>query len=112
MASISLDDLQQTMAQKGAAAAIDRLCAELRDAKDYGNLFYALLMKKRHEMGVSPVATGSNQDLPPEVHQQFEEGIREAAITVGDLYLQDGNIAQAWGYFRMLGETGPVYQAL
>jgi hypothetical protein len=112
MPSPSLDDLQQTLTTQGAAAAIERLCADLRERKDYANLFYALLMKKRHELGVSPVATGSNQDLPPEVHQAFEEGIREAAVAVGNLYLEDHQIPQAWGYFRMLGETSPVHQAL
>ncbi len=112
MASTSLDDLQTTLDTQGAVAAIDRLCADLKERKEFSSLFYALLMKKRHELGVSPVATGSNQDLPAEVHQPFEDGIREAAVTVGNLCLEEGNIPQAWGYFRMLGETGPVYQAL
>ncbi len=106
------DDLQQTLRQAGPAAAIDRLCRELQDQKDYAGLFYALLMKKRHELGVSPIATGSNQDLPPQAHQAFEEGIREAARTVGNLYLRDGQIPQAWAYFRMLGETAPIAEAL
>ncbi len=106
------DDLKQTVEKNGAAAAIDKLCQELRDQKQYGSLFYALLMKKRHELGVSPLATGSNQDLPAKVHQDFEDGIRTAARTVGQLYLEEGNIPQAWGYFRMLGETEPVFQAL
>jgi hypothetical protein len=112
MAPTDFEHLRQTMATHGAAAAIEQLCTELREHKDYANLFYALLMKKRHELGVSPAATGSNQDLPPEVHQRFEEGIRAAATTVGHLYLQDGNIPQGWGYFRMLGETQPVRAAL
>jgi hypothetical protein len=112
MTSLSLDDLRQTLIARGAAAAIDQLCDDLRERKDYANLFYALLMKKRHELGVSPVATGSNQDLPPEVHHAFEEGIRQAALAVGNLYLADGQIPQAWGYFRMLGETAPVHEAL
>ncbi len=106
------DQLQQTLTTQGPAAAIEQLCSELRERKEYGNLFYALLMKKRHELGASPVATGSNQDLPPEAHQAFEDGIRQAALRVGGLYLEDGNIPQAWGYFRMLGETEPVRQAL
>lgn len=112
MPSTSFDELQQTLAARGAAAAIDQLCDDLRERQEYGTLFYALLMKKRHELGVSPVATGSNQDLPAEVHQQFEDGIRAAAVTVGNLYLEAGNIPQAWGYFRMLGETGPVFEAI
>ena len=113
MASPSLDDLQHTLATQGAAAAIDRLCTDLRESKDYANLFYALLMKKRHELGVSPVATGSNQDLPPEVHQQFEEGIRAAAVAVGNLYLEEGNIQQAWGYFsHARGKSAPSTRRL
>jgi hypothetical protein len=106
------DDLSLTLSQAGAAAAIQRLCEELRQQKDYPSLFYALLMKKRHELGVSPVATGSNQDLPAAAQEGFEDGIREAARTVGRLYLDEAQIPQAWAYFRMLGETAPVAAAL
>ena len=106
------DQLEQTMKTAGPTAAIAQLEAELRAKKDYGALFYTLLMKKRVELGVSPIATGSNQDLPAEAHHPFEEGIGEAARTVGNLYLADGQIPQAWGYFRMLGETAPVADAL
>jgi len=106
------DQLEQTLTQAGPVAAVTKLCDELKARKDYPGLFYALLMKKRVELGVSPIATGSNQDLPASVHHAFEEGIGEAARTVGNLYLQEGQIPQAWGYFRMLGETAPVAQAL
>src|ERR1051325_1043860 len=106
------EQLEQTLKQAGPIAAIDKLCDELKARKDYAGLFYALLMKKRFELGVSPIATGSNQDLPAPVHRAFEEGIAEAARTVGNLYLQEGQIPQAWGYFRMLGETRPVAAAL
>jgi hypothetical protein len=84
----------------------------LRATKDYGNLFYALLLKKRHELGVSTVPTGPSQDLPEGTHDAYEDAIREAARLVGGLYLTEGNIPQAWGYFRMLGEHGPVADAL
>ncbi len=106
------DQLELTVKSAGPAAAIDMLCAELQGRKDYGGLFYALLMKKRFELGVSPIATGSNQDLPPEAHHAFEDGIADAARTVGALYLAAGQIPQAWGYFRMLGDSAPVAQAL
>lgn len=106
------DQLEQTVKTAGPAAAIDKLASELKANKDYANLFYTLLMKKRFELGVSPIATGSNQDLPAAAHAAFEEGIGEAARTVGQLYLDEGQIPQAWGYFRMLGENGPVAAAL
>src|SRR4051794_25280657 len=106
------DDLQRRLTAEGPAAAIDRLCAALREQKDYNRLFYALLLKKRHELGVSPMPTGPSADLPPATHEPYEEAIRAAARLVGDLYLQDGNIPQAYAYFRMIGETGPVARAL
>lgn len=106
------DDLQKTLSSHGPVAAIDKLCTDLKSRKEYAGLFYTLLMKKRHELGVSPIATGSNQDLPPAKHQAFEDGIREAARTVGKLWLDEGDIPQAWAYYRMLGETEPVAQAL
>jgi hypothetical protein len=112
MESKLFDDLEQTLRQAGPDAAIDRLCRELQESKDYAGLFYALLMKKRHKLGVSPVPTGSNQDLPPATHQAFEDGIRDAAHAVGQLYLSDGQIPQAWAYFRMIGETAPIVEAL
>jgi hypothetical protein len=107
-----LDQLEQTVKTAGPAAAIDKLAGELKAQKDYAGLFYTLLMKKRFELGVSPIATGSNQDLPADVQRAFEDGIADAARTVGQLYLDDGQIPQAWGYFKMLGETAPVAEAL
>jgi hypothetical protein len=106
------DQLQRTLAEKGADAAIDQLCRELRQEKEYNSLFYALLLKKRHELGVSPVPTGPAQDLPEAVHQPYEEAIREAGREVGNLWLAAGNLPQAWAYFRMLGEPEAVRAAL
>jgi hypothetical protein len=106
------DQLDKTLHSEGAAAAIDRLCQALRDAKDYSSLFYALLLKKRHELGVNPVPTGPASDLPSEVHLAYEGGIRDAAREVGDLYLKSGNLPQAWVFFRMIEEPEPVRQAL
>ncbi len=106
------EGLQQTLSAKGPAAAIEQLCAGLRERKDYTGLFYALLMKRRHELGVSPVPTGPAQDLPASVHVPYEGAIREAARTVGRLHLEQGDIPQAWVYFRMIGEPEPVREAL
>jgi hypothetical protein len=112
MESQVLDQLQQKLEGQGPAAAIEQLCGELKARKEYAALFYTLLMKKRHELGVAPIATGSNLDLPASTHEAFEEGIREAARTVGRLWLDAGDIPQAWAYYRMLGETAPVVEAL
>jgi hypothetical protein len=112
MLPTTLDDLQQALRDGGPAAAIDRLCVRLREDRDYRSLFYALLMKRRQELGVSPIPTGPAADLPSSVHAPYEEAIREAGRLVGNLYLDEGNVAEAWFYFRMLGEPEPVARAL
>jgi hypothetical protein len=112
MDSTIFDEIQQTLRNRGADAAIDRLCTALREKKEYDNLFYALLMKKRHELGVSPLPVDAAQNLPPQTHALYEEAVREAGRFVGRLYLEDGNIPRAWVYFRMLGEPEAVVQAL
>jgi hypothetical protein len=108
----TFDEIEQTLAKQGPASAIELLCNRLQETKDYNGLFYALLMKKRQELGVSTVPTGPAQDLPEAVHEAYEEGIRQAARQVGNLYLEEGNIANAWPYFRMLNEPEPVADAL
>ena len=112
MDSARLNEFESTLTKDGAAAAVKRLCDTLEAEKDYQNLFYALLMKKRHELGVSPIATGSNNDLPASAHEPFEGAIRDSARTVGELYLKDGDLPKAWGYFRMIGEPEPIAKAL
>ncbi|MGH7173867.1 MAG: hypothetical protein ACRELG_26605, partial [Gemmataceae bacterium] len=106
------DDLERTLAAEGADAAARRLCERLSDNKDYASLFYALLMRKRQQLGVSPVPTGSAADLPERTHTEYEEAIRQAGRHVGELYLREGQLSQAWAYFRMLNEPDPVRRLL
>jgi hypothetical protein len=106
------DELQRLVKTNGAAAAFDRLCADLRERKDYAGLFNARMLKKRHELGLPLIATGPSQDLPEEVQQPYEDAIREAGREAGRLFLAEGNIPHAWLYFRMLGEPGPVIEAI
>jgi hypothetical protein len=112
MDSAFFNDLQQTLDARGPEAAVERLCATLREQHDYANLFYALLLKKRLQLGVSPVPTEPAQELPEAVHAPYEEAIREAGRLVGRLYLEQGDVPRAWVYFRMIGEPVPVAQAL
>jgi hypothetical protein len=112
MDSTLFHDLEATLSKQGAAAAVQRLCDSLRASKDYHSLFYALLLKKRHEMGVNPLPTGPAADLPPAQHAEYEDAIRQAGREIGGLFLQDDNINAAWAYFRMIGEPGPVRTAL
>src|SRR5947209_5359518 len=64
MTASLFDELERTLAAEGAPAALDRLCAGLREQRDYDNLFYARLMAKRYELGVLPVPTAPTSDVP------------------------------------------------
>jgi hypothetical protein len=106
------EELQRTLVAEGPEAALRRLCERLCENKDYSSLFYALLMHKRQQLGVSPIPTGPAADLPESTHAEYEEAIRQAGRQVGDLYLQEGQLAQAWTYFRMLNEPEAVRRVL
>jgi len=106
------DRLREAIVSAGPAAAIERLVTELRKAEDFQNLFYALLMKKRVELGAAPFPTGPSADLPPHTHEPYEQAIREAGREVGHALLARKRYAQAWAFFRMLGESEPVRAAL
>ncbi len=106
------ENLRAVLATAGPKAAVEKLCDELRTAGDYHSLFYAILMKKRVELGVSPFPTGPSSDLPPDAHEPYESAIRDAAREVGNIYLKTHDFAKAWGFFRLIGEPGPVKAAL
>jgi hypothetical protein len=104
--------LRAALASNGPVAAVDRLVEDLRAAGDYQNLFYALLLKKRIELGVSPFPTGPSADLPAHTHEPYEQAIRAAGREVGQALLERRQYGQAWAFFRMLGEPEPVRAAL
>jgi len=102
------DRLRKTLASQGPAKAVDQLCADLRELGDFNALFYALLMKKRVELGVSPFPAGAAAELPAETHAAYEQAIRDAGRLVGGEFLNQNDLRKAWFYFNMLGEADPV----
>jgi len=104
--------LRAAVKARGPRAAVEQLVEELRKAEDFQNLFYALLLKTRVELGVSPFPTGPSTDLPPETHEPYEQAIRAAGREVGHALLERKQYGPAWAFFRMLGEPEPVKSAL
>ncbi|MFO0823607.1 MAG: hypothetical protein U0792_10910 [Gemmataceae bacterium] len=84
----TFDRIRAALASEGPTAAIDKLIAELRAAEDFQNLFYALLLKKRVELGVSPFPTGPSSELPTETHEPYEQAIRAAGRRIGNALLE------------------------
>jgi hypothetical protein len=93
-------------------AALEQLAQRFRRDKQYRGLFDARLMQKRLELGLPLVSTPAISDVPKEFQQAYQEASVQAAREVGELILADGNVPQAWPYFRAIGDTGPMFQAL
>ncbi|HEX4608630.1 MAG TPA: hypothetical protein VH092_10540 [Urbifossiella sp.] len=108
----AFDRLRTALASQGPAAAADTLVAELRGGGDLSGLFYALLLKKRVELGVSPFPTGPATELPPHTHEPYEDAIRSAAREVGRLALDRGDLPKAWTFYRLINEPEPVKLAI
>ena len=77
------DELQRLHRTQGPQAAVEHLITFLRARRDFASLFYALLMKARQELGVSPIPTGAAKELPEAVHLPYEEAIR--TLFAGDV---------------------------
>src|SRR4051812_37845350 len=112
MTELTFEELDDLEHRQGAGASIDRLIESFRDARDYHRLFDALLLKRRFEMGLSLVQPTSFEGIPDEHQEEFEDSYVDAAREVGDMFLADGNIPQAWMYFRTIREPEKVAEAL
>ncbi|HLQ46802.1 MAG TPA: hypothetical protein VK137_18805, partial [Planctomycetaceae bacterium] len=80
----------------GASAVFDKLLETLQAQKDYHRLFDATLMRKKHELGLPLIRPTTLDDVPSDKRTEFEETYVESAREVGQLFLQAGQIANAW----------------
>lgn len=105
----SLEELSQS---SGPDAVIDKLIETERTEKNYHKLFDALLMKKKFEWGLSVTRPTTFEEVPEEKRQEFEEYYVECARDVGRMLIEDGQLAQAWVYFKTIQEYEPMKEAL
>lgn len=105
------EQLKQLQETSGTESAIHQLIETLQEQKNYDRLFEAKLLKRRYEMGL-PLAQPTSLEVPDEKRQEFEDHYIETAREVGEMFLADGNIPQAWPYLRTIGQTEKVREAL
>jgi len=112
MNSSAFEEIEEILASRGPEAGFAFLIEKFRGEKSYPLLFEARLMKKRHELGLPLIQTGAMDELPAQTRAVYEQATIEAAREVGGLFLADGNIERAWPYFRAIGETAPIADAI
>src|SRR5689334_15908158 len=96
----------------GPAAALEELIRTLEARRDFHRLFEALLIKKRFDMGLNLARPTSFDTVPEPRQSEFEDSYVAAARRVGEAFLADGNIPQAWIYLRTIREPQAVAAAL
>jgi len=84
----------------------------LTDQKDFHRLFDAKLLEVRQRMGLPLAQPTSLENVPAEQEQEFRDAYVIAAREVGTLFLEDGQLGDAWAYFRTIGEPEPVKAAI
>lgn len=104
--------IQKSFAKQGSKACFNFLVDKFRTEKKYPELFEAILMQKRHELGLPLFPRGPLSDLPIDKQKSYDAGSIEAAREVGGYFLAEGDITKAWPYYRAIGEAGPVRDAI
>ncbi len=108
----TFDRIAELSASDGPQAALDFLAESLRNEKNYHKLFDALLLRKKHELGLPLMRPTSLDDVPDDLRTDFEKFYVDAAREVGTLLLEDDQLNDAWVYFRTIQEPEKVSAAL
>jgi hypothetical protein len=110
--SAVLDEIDRAFEAGGASATVDCVIARLTEAREYRTLLDALLLKARLELGLPLASGGSLKNVPEPARTRYEERYVEAIRDVGGRLIAAGDIAAAWPYFRVIGETDRIAVAL
>ena len=106
------DQLQESLESGGVDAALTRLSDQLRDQKKYHELFEALKMKVRHQIGLPLSYSDAGDDLDEETRTKLENGLLDACSEVGMALLREGSIREGWMYLRPVGNQSAVAEEL
>ncbi len=87
------------------SAMLDRMVEHFRHTRQPMELFEALKMRIRNQLGLSLV-TGENEPArPEEVERQLEIGLLDACREAGTMLIEDGRVGEGWMYLRPTGDT-------
>ncbi len=106
------DTLPAQLSSAGPLAAATQIVDFFRHQGAYHELFEALKMKARLELGLPPVPPGPDEVLGPVITDRLERSLIDACRTVGLLLLGDGRIREGWMYMRPVGDRQAAADAL
>ena len=102
------DRLQQALERGGVEAALNQLAEYLRENKQYHELFEALKMKARYELGLPLTYNDAGDELDESTRTKLEDSLISACRDVGTALLREGAIREGWMYLRPVGDRAAV----
>lgn len=99
-------------AESSSQDIVSALQETLTAEKDFHRLFDALLMEYRLSHSLPITQPTSLENVPEDHEAEFRKAYVNAARKVGQLFLEDDRLSDAWAYFRTIGEPEPVRTAI
>lgn len=87
------------------AEMIDQMVAHFRKARQPMEMFEALKMRIRNQLGLPLVSPENEPSRPEEVERQLEIGLLDACREAGTMLMEDGRVGEGWMYLRPTGDT-------
>ncbi|QDT03171.1 hypothetical protein K227x_15530 [Rubripirellula lacrimiformis] len=82
------------------AVMLDQMIEHFRQERSAMELFEAMKMRVRHQVGLPLVPFGEEPARSEEVERQLELGLLQACREAGTILVQDGRVAEGWMYLR------------
>ncbi len=114
------ENLPKTLLASGPKAAATLLVEEMRREAKYPELFEALKMLHRIELGLPAVHTdlsgahelSQQESLSPELQDQLDKKLLAACTEVGTALMRKGNLQEGWMYLRAVGDRPATAEAM
>ena len=91
--------------EQNPAVLLPQMAEHFRTSRQPLELFEALKMQIRFELGL-PVVASENEPRPAEeLDRQLENGLVAACTEVGSMLLEEGRIREGWMYLRPTGNS-------
>lgn len=84
---------------------LDEMVEHFREARKPMELFEALKMRIRNQLGLPLVTSENEPSRPEDVERQLEVGLLDACREAGTMLVEDGKVGEGWMYLRPTGNT-------
>lgn len=84
---------------------LERLVSHLRQQRRPMELFEALKMRTRHQLGLSLLPCEAEPQRSDDLERQLEAGLLDACREAGAMLLAEGKVGEGWMYLRPTGDA-------